>query len=104
MSAAPTTTLPRPSRTTRPRVRQTPATAARAAAEERIGDARAKTAPVAALARQADPAARPSLLDQAYRERVAAVLRAVGSVTAVDARGGRVILPGTPVGPAGAPP
>ena len=29
MSAAPTTTLPRPSRTTRPRVRQTPATAAR---------------------------------------------------------------------------
>jgi regulator of protease activity HflC (stomatin/prohibitin superfamily) len=77
---------------------------AHAAAEERLGDARARTAPVLALEQQADPATRPSLLDQAYRDRIAAVLRVAGSVTAVDPQGGRVILPGTPITPAGALP
>ena len=46
-----------------------------------------------ALEQKMDPATRPSLLDQAYRERIAKVLRAAGSVTAVDGHG-RVILPG----------
>jgi modulator of FtsH protease HflK len=66
---------------------------AHAAAEERVGDARARTAPVLALEQRAEPATRPSLLDQAYRERIARVLHAAGAVTAVDGHG-RVILPG----------
>jgi len=71
---------------------------ASAAAAERVGDARARTAPILALERQADPATRPSLLDQAYRERIATVLRSAGSVTAVDGHGSRIILPGTLAG------
>ena len=46
-----------------------------------------------ALEQRVDPATRPSLLDRAYRERIAKVLRAAGSVTAVDGHG-RVIPPG----------
>ncbi len=70
-------------------------TEAHAAAEERVADARARTAPVLALEQSMDPATRPSLLDQAYRERIAKVLKAAASVTAVDGHG-RVILPGAP--------
>ena len=68
-------------------------TEAHAGAEERLGDARARTAPMLALEQKMNPATRPSLLDQAYRERIGAVLRAAASVTAVDGHG-RLILPG----------
>lgn len=68
---------------------------ARASAEERLGDARNKTAAIAALEQRMDPASRPSLLDQAWRERIGPILRGAGSVTAVDARATtRLILPG----------
>ena len=43
-----------------------------------------------------DPATRPSLLEQAYRERIAGILKQAGAVTTVDLRGGtRLILPGS---------
>lgn len=71
-------------------------TEARATAEERLGDAHAKTAAITALEQRMNPATRPGLLDQVYRERVATVLRQAGAVQAVDARGDvRVLLPGT---------
>lgn len=66
-----------------------------AATAERVAEARAGIAPVVALEGQMTAQARPGLLDQAYRERVASILRAAGSVTAVDGSGGtQVILPG----------
>ena len=68
---------------------------AHAAAAERIGTANTKVAAIMALEHHMDPAGRPSLLDQTYRERIAAVLRQAGSVNTVDRReGGRLILPG----------
>jgi modulator of FtsH protease HflK len=67
---------------------------ARAAADERIGIAKAHAATIMALAEHMDPTIRPTLLEQAYRERIAGVLRQAGSVTTVDLRGGgRLILP-----------
>lgn len=72
-------------------------TTARAAAEERLAQARANTAPITALEARANPAERPSLLDQLYRERIGIILQQASSVTAVDPRSvGRLILPGTP--------
>jgi len=72
-------------------------TAARAAAEERVGDARAKTAPITALQAGMTLAARPAMLDQVYRDQLALLLHKVGRITAVDAAGGaKVILPATP--------
>jgi regulator of protease activity HflC (stomatin/prohibitin superfamily) len=68
---------------------------ARANADERVGNARAHVAAITALAQRMDPASRPSLLDQLYRERIAGILKQAGSVNTVDMRGGsRVILPG----------
>lgn len=74
-------------------------TEARAAAGEQVASARERTAAIVALQEQADPASRPSLLDQVYRERAAAVLRKAGSVSALDPRGGNpLIIPGPRMG------
>jgi regulator of protease activity HflC (stomatin/prohibitin superfamily) len=66
----------------------------RANADERVNTARAQAAAITALAETADPASRPSLMEQAYRERIAGILRQAGSVNTVDPRGGgRLLLP-----------
>jgi modulator of FtsH protease HflK len=65
-------------------------------AANRVADAHSRTAEIEGLAKQATPEDRPALLERLYRERMAAILRGAGAVTAVDARGARVILPGTP--------
>jgi regulator of protease activity HflC (stomatin/prohibitin superfamily) len=67
---------------------------ARAAAAERIAHAREVTAGIAAVASGLTPDSRTAVLDQLYRQRLADVLRAAGSVTAVDGTASRVILPG----------
>jgi regulator of protease activity HflC (stomatin/prohibitin superfamily) len=68
---------------------------ARAAVAERVGRARQQTAAIVALEQREDPASRPSLLDEIYRDRVAAVLRKAGTVSALDPRGGNaLIIPG----------
>lgn len=68
---------------------------ARAAAEERVRSAQAQVAAITALEQRTDPAGRPSLLDQVYRERIAGILKQSGSVATVDTRGGsRLVLPG----------
>ena len=68
---------------------------ARAAAEERVGQARTQIAAIAALETRNDPLGRPGLLDRLYRERIATVLGQAGSITGVDPQGGgRLILPG----------
>lgn len=69
---------------------------ARANADERINVAHAHAAAVMAMVERMDPTTRPSLLEQAYRERIAGILRQAGAVTTVDLRGGnRLILPGS---------
>ena len=69
--------------------------AARAAADERTGAARTHEAALAAVA---DPASRASLVDQLYRERIAGILHAAGSVSTVDRNGAnRLLLPAGPV-------
>jgi regulator of protease activity HflC (stomatin/prohibitin superfamily) len=68
---------------------------ARAEAAERIGFARSVTATVTALETRINPATRPALLADLYRERIAAVLRRAGSVSTVDAKSvSKLILPG----------
>jgi membrane protease subunit HflK len=68
---------------------------ARANADERVGTARTSVAAITALEQQMNPSSRPSLLDQAYRERIAAIIRNARSVSSVDMRGGgHLILPG----------
>lgn len=74
-------------------------TTAQAGAEERVGEARSRTAGIAAVEAGMAPATRPAILDQLYRDRLAPLLRKVGRLTAVDAGGARVILPATPGGP-----
>ncbi|CAH2604331.1 HflK protein [Rhodovastum atsumiense] len=70
-------------------------TQARGEAEERVGKVRTEVAAVAALAARDAPAGRPALLDQFYRERIAAVLGQAGRVITVDPQGSnRLILPG----------
>jgi regulator of protease activity HflC (stomatin/prohibitin superfamily) len=70
-------------------------TNAHASAQERIGRARANTAVISALEARMDPATRPSLLDQVYRERIGAILNQAGTVNAVDSKSvSRLILPG----------
>jgi len=70
-------------------------TGARAAADERISQARASTAEITALEAKMDPATRPSLLDQLYRDRIGAIMAQAGSTNAIDPRSvGRIILPG----------
>jgi len=68
---------------------------AQAAASEKGAQAHERTAEVESLAANAEPGARPALIERIYRERIGAILRSAGAVTALDARGGsRAILPG----------
>jgi membrane protease subunit HflK len=68
---------------------------AHATAEERVRGAQAQVAEVTSLTQRMDPASRPSLLDQVYRQRIAVVLQQAGTVQTIDAHGsGRLILPG----------
>jgi len=70
-------------------------TNAHAAAEERLANARASTAAVTALEARMDPATRPSMMDQVYRERIGAILNQAASSTAVDPKSvSRLIIPG----------
>ena len=69
--------------------------AAHAAEAEQVSGARAQTATISAIESRMTTSARPGLLDQLYRERMAAIMPRIGRVTAIDPRGGaRVILPG----------
>jgi len=71
--------------------------AARAAGEERVGEARARTAPILALQSGMTPETRSAVLDQVHRDGLVTLLHRVGRVTAVDAGGGtRIILPANP--------
>ena len=75
-------------------------TTAQASAAERVGEARNRTAGIAAIQAGMTPASRPAMLDQLYRDQLAPLLHKVGRLTAVDAGGARVILPATtPAGP-----
>ena len=66
--------------------------AAHATADERLSFARTQAATIGAMT--ADAAARPALVDQLYRERMAAILHAAATVSTVDPRTDRLILPG----------
>ena len=69
---------------------------ARGAAAERVADASVQVAQVTALAGRSAADGRAGMLQQLWRERVATVLQAAGSVVAIDPNGGtRVILPAT---------
>jgi modulator of FtsH protease HflK len=69
---------------------------AEAAASEKAAEARARTAEIESLAANAEPGARPALIERIYRQHIGAILRSAGAVTALDARGGsRAILPGS---------
>ncbi|MEJ0046603.1 MAG: SPFH domain-containing protein [Rhodospirillales bacterium] len=70
-------------------------TGARAAAEERLAQARSSTAAITALEAKMDPATRPSMLDQLYRDRIGVIMSQAASTSAIDPKSvGRVILPG----------
>ncbi len=70
-------------------------TSAHAQAEERVAQARSSTAGITALEAKMDPATRPSLLDQLYRDRIGVILNQAGTTNAVDAKSvSRLILPG----------
>ncbi len=69
---------------------------AEAAASEKGAQAHARTAEVESLAANPEPGARPALIERTDRQRIGAILRGAGAVTALDARGGsRAILPGS---------
>ncbi len=61
-------------------------TGAHAAATERVEAARTATAAINALEAGMNQTARPAILDQLYRDRIAAVLQQAGGVSTVDAR------------------
>jgi regulator of protease activity HflC (stomatin/prohibitin superfamily) len=64
---------------------------AHANASERVSSARAHVAPILAI----DPAQRPGLVDQLYRERIANIIKQAGGVSTMDLSGGsRVVLSG----------
>ncbi|MGI4950790.1 MAG: SPFH domain-containing protein [Janthinobacterium lividum] len=68
--------------------------AARATAAERVGEARTRAAPVLAIAAGLQPDSRDGVLDQLYRDGMAALLPKVGRLTTIDpADGARVIVP-----------
>lgn len=68
---------------------------AHAGAEEWLTAARKQTADILALEQHMDPAARPSLLDQAWRERIGGILHQASVVSAIDPRAtSRLIMPG----------
>jgi modulator of FtsH protease HflK len=80
-------------------------TEAHAAATERIGQARAQVASIQALAGQMKGWGRADMIDQVYRERLAAIFHQGAAITAVDPAGaGRLILPSGPSGTAGVKP
>jgi len=67
---------------------------ATAAAADRVNQAKVKTAAIAALS-SAPESNRPALLDRIYRDHMAALLAAAGSVTVVDPReGAHLLVPG----------
>jgi modulator of FtsH protease HflK len=67
---------------------------ATAAAEDRVNQAKVKTAGIAALS-TAPEANRAALLDQIYRDRIGTLLSAAGNVTVVDPReGAHLLVPG----------
>ena len=67
---------------------------ARGAAAEQVADASVQVAQIAALAGRSVADGRAGLLQQLWRDRVATILQAAGSVVAIDPNGGsRVILP-----------
>src|SRR5208282_4005530 len=69
---------------------------AEAVASEKGAQAHERTAEVESLAANAEPGARPALIERTYRQRMGAILHSAGAVTALDARGGsRAILPGS---------
>jgi hypothetical protein len=76
-------------------------TEARAAVSERVGQARAQVASIQSLAGRMRGSDRADLIDQIYRERLAAVFHQGAAITAVDPAGmSRLILPsGPPAGP-----
>ena len=61
-------------------------TGAHAAAAERVEAARTATAAITALEAGMSQAGRPAILDQLYRDRIAAVLQQAGGVSMVDAK------------------
>ncbi len=68
---------------------------AHAAAAEFLAAARHDTAGILALEQHMDAAARPSLLDQVWRDRIAGILHQAGVVSAIDARAvSHLIVPG----------
>jgi regulator of protease activity HflC (stomatin/prohibitin superfamily) len=70
-------------------------TAAHAQSEERVAVARSTTASISALEANIDPLARPALMQQLYRDRIAPILAQAASTNAVDPKSvSRVILPG----------
>jgi regulator of protease activity HflC (stomatin/prohibitin superfamily) len=70
---------------------------AHAEAAERIAFARSSTATLTALESRMNQAARPALLADLYRARIAAILHQAGSVTTVDPKSvSKVIVPDAP--------
>jgi modulator of FtsH protease HflK len=68
---------------------------AQATAQELVAAANVDTASIIAIEREETPDTRTSLLLQAYRSRIAAIMNRVGSVTLIDPQSGvRVVLPG----------
>jgi modulator of FtsH protease HflK len=68
---------------------------AQATGQELIAAANVDTAGIVAIEREETPDTRTSLLLQAYRSRIAAIMNRVGSVTLIDPESGvRVVLPG----------
>ena len=69
--------------------------AAEATAKELVSTASVETANIVAIEHEETPQNRSSLLLQAYRTDVAAIMNRVGSVTLVDSQSGvRFVLPG----------
>lgn len=68
-------------------------TEARANSAERVSTARVQTASIAAIQSSFTADARPTMLDQLYRERIGAIMHRIGKVVLVDRNGGRVIVP-----------
>jgi regulator of protease activity HflC (stomatin/prohibitin superfamily) len=68
-------------------------TEARANSAERVSAARVQTASISAIQATLTPDARPTMLDQLYRERIGTIMHRIGKVVLVDRQGGRVIVP-----------
>lgn len=69
---------------------------AEAAADERVAEARTRTADVSALAADAKGLSGNALTNRIYRERIGNILRKAGEVVVVTPNGGRTILAGVP--------